>query len=177
VKASRVSKILLFICILFLSGYAQKRPALYPNAYLKQLGNERAQADIDRCMHLAAEYGTKSDSGKKVAKGAPLQVPQLAEQPALLWMQYSAILDVVLQQALQERLRGEFLILGNQILYSADLLKDACVKKGMSQSDGSSAQSADRLTISPYLKPRKGLSRVSIPTLFPKRILIVHIQS
>jgi hypothetical protein len=65
----KASKILLFVCILFLSGCAQKRPFLYPNAYLKQVGNERAQADIDRCMRLAAEYGTKSDSGEKVAKG------------------------------------------------------------------------------------------------------------
>jgi len=68
VKASRASKILLFICILFLSACAQKRPVLYPNAYLKQGGNEKVQSDIDECMRLAAEYGTKSESGEKVAK-------------------------------------------------------------------------------------------------------------
>jgi len=68
VKPSKASKILLFICILFLSACAHKRPVLYPNVYLKQVGNEKAQADIDQCMRLATEYGTKSDSGEKVAK-------------------------------------------------------------------------------------------------------------
>ena len=67
-KASRASKILLFICILFLLGCAQRRPVLYPNPYLKQVGKETAQSDIDECMRLAAEYGTKSDSGEKLAK-------------------------------------------------------------------------------------------------------------
>ncbi len=66
-KASKTSKIILFICILFLSACAQRHPVLYPNPYLKQVGNERAQSDIDECMRLAAEYGTKSDSGEKVA--------------------------------------------------------------------------------------------------------------
>jgi len=67
-KPSKTSKIILFICILFLSACAQRRPVLYPNPYLKQVRNERAQSDIDECMRLAAEYGTKSDSGEKVAK-------------------------------------------------------------------------------------------------------------
>jgi len=53
---------------MFFLGCAQQRPVLYPNYHLKQVGNDVAQADIDDCMHLAAEHGEKSSSGEKVAR-------------------------------------------------------------------------------------------------------------
>lgn len=45
-----------------------ERPVLYPNAHLKQVGNDQAQAEVDECIRLATEYGADSSSGGKVAK-------------------------------------------------------------------------------------------------------------
>jgi hypothetical protein len=47
---------------------AQQRPVLYPNVHLKRVGNQSAQADIDACMQLAADYGAKENRGAKIAK-------------------------------------------------------------------------------------------------------------
>ena len=67
-KAQNIFKIIMIICIITLAGCASKRPVLYPNDKLKQVGNEQAQADIDECMRLATEYGAKEDAGGKIAK-------------------------------------------------------------------------------------------------------------
>jgi|APIni6443716594_1056825.scaffolds.fasta_scaffold138490_1 hypothetical protein len=64
-------RILLFIgslgLISFL-GCAQQRPVLYPNPYMKTVGQERAQADINECVRLATEHGAQGDAGEQVAK-------------------------------------------------------------------------------------------------------------
>jgi hypothetical protein len=50
------------------SGCADKRPVLYPNAHLKQVGNETAQRDIDACIRYAEEGGAEGDPGAEIAK-------------------------------------------------------------------------------------------------------------
>ena len=54
-------------CLLLLVACAQKRPVLYPNYHLQEVGNETAQTEIDECIRLAKEYGTSSSSSGKVA--------------------------------------------------------------------------------------------------------------
>ncbi len=61
-------RVFAFICLLLLAACSQKRPVLYPNYHLQEVGDETAQAEIDECMQLAKEYGASSDSSGKVAK-------------------------------------------------------------------------------------------------------------
>lgn len=49
-------------------GCAEKRPVLYPNAHLKQVGNETAQRDIDACIRYAKDGGAEEDKGAEIAK-------------------------------------------------------------------------------------------------------------
>ncbi len=49
-------------------GCADKRPVLYPNAHLKQIGNETAQRDIDECIRLAGESGAEGNKSAQIAK-------------------------------------------------------------------------------------------------------------
>jgi len=58
----------IFSLAFLLPGCGSKRPILYPNEYLKKVGNQQAQADIDECIRLATEYGAKEDAGKKIAQ-------------------------------------------------------------------------------------------------------------
>ena len=53
--------------LLFLAGCGARKPALYPNDYLKQVGEERAKQDIQECDRQAAEY-VKSQPGLDTAK-------------------------------------------------------------------------------------------------------------
>ncbi|MCX5815462.1 MAG: glycine zipper family protein [Proteobacteria bacterium] len=57
----------IFIFALLLFGCATKGPALYPNAYLKSVGEEKAFSDIDECKSSADTYITSS-AGKEAAK-------------------------------------------------------------------------------------------------------------
>jgi hypothetical protein len=57
------------ICLLLLVACSQKRPVLYPNYHLQQVGDDTAQTEIDECIRLAKEYGASSSSSGKVAKG------------------------------------------------------------------------------------------------------------
>jgi hypothetical protein len=61
-------KVLTLSCLLLFVACSQKRPVLYPNYHLQQVGDETAQTEIDDCMRSAKEYGTSSSSGGKVAK-------------------------------------------------------------------------------------------------------------
>lgn len=47
---------------------AEKRPVVYPNAHLKQVGNETAQRDIDECIRYARESGAEGNKGAEIAK-------------------------------------------------------------------------------------------------------------
>lgn len=67
-RNKNISKLSAVICVLIFWGCAQQRPVLYPNNHLKQVGNEKGQADIDECMRLAAEYGAKEDAGQRIGR-------------------------------------------------------------------------------------------------------------
>jgi len=60
--------LILTVMVLAVGSCAQQRPVLYPNAHLKYVGKEAAAADTDECIQLAIDYGTKEDSGTRVAK-------------------------------------------------------------------------------------------------------------
>jgi hypothetical protein len=49
-------------------GCAEKRPVLYPNDRLQQVGHEAAQRDIDECLRSAKQGGADSDKGAEIAK-------------------------------------------------------------------------------------------------------------
>ena len=59
---------LLFIITLMLSACAAKRPVLYPNNYLKEIGQSKANQEIDDCIRLATEYQAGGDRAKEIAK-------------------------------------------------------------------------------------------------------------
>ena len=59
--------VLLIITAILMSACAKKRPVLYPNATYQAMGTAAAEADIDYCIQLAADYGHATDSGKNVA--------------------------------------------------------------------------------------------------------------
>ena len=61
-------KVFTLICLLLLVACSQKRPVLYPNYHLQQVGDETAQTEIDDCISFAEEYGASSSSSGKVAK-------------------------------------------------------------------------------------------------------------
>jgi len=62
-----MKRFLILITILLLTGCASQGPVLYPNAYLKMVGEEKAQRDIEECERKADEY-VKSDAGLEAAK-------------------------------------------------------------------------------------------------------------
>ncbi len=68
-----MKKIALPVLVLFaltLSGCAaSQRPVLYPNNYLKTVGNAQADRDINECMQTAETY-VKKNQDSKVAEGA-----------------------------------------------------------------------------------------------------------
>jgi outer membrane lipoprotein SlyB len=54
------------LVVLFLAGCGAHRPVLYPNEYLKRVGDVQAQKDTDECCRQAAAY-IKANPGAKVA--------------------------------------------------------------------------------------------------------------
>jgi len=67
-RSPKTLKVFVLSSLLLLVACAQKRPVLYPNYHLQEVGNEMAQTEIDECMRLAKEYGTSSSSSGKVAE-------------------------------------------------------------------------------------------------------------
>jgi outer membrane lipoprotein SlyB len=65
---ANISRLIFILFILSFCGCAQQRPVLYPNSYLTYVGHEKAQADIDACMHLAKTYGAGENKGEKIAR-------------------------------------------------------------------------------------------------------------
>lgn len=59
---------LLFIITICLSACAAKRPVLYPNAYLKEIGQAKANQEIDACIRIANEYQAGGDKSSEIAK-------------------------------------------------------------------------------------------------------------
>ena len=64
----RAVKVFASICLLLLVACSQKRPVLYPNCHLQQVGDETAQAEIDDCIRFAKEHGASSSSSGEAAK-------------------------------------------------------------------------------------------------------------
>ena len=61
--------LVLLVCLLSFAACAEKRPVLYPNSHLNQVGSQTAQADIDACIRLAQESNLAENKGGEVAKG------------------------------------------------------------------------------------------------------------
>ena len=68
VKIDNKKCFILAVIVVMTLACAQQRPVLYPNAYLKYVGKETAESDINECIQLAVDYGAKEDSGARVAK-------------------------------------------------------------------------------------------------------------
>jgi len=79
----------LVLAAMVLWGCADKRPVLYPNAHLKQVGEEAARRDVDDCMRYAQESGAEGSKGtgnrqETPPAGLPWAGPS-APQRALCW--------------------------------------------------------------------------------------------
>ena len=59
---------LLLAVILLVTACGSKRPVLYPNEYLKQMGPSAAERDIDACIQMANDYKASGDRTKEIAK-------------------------------------------------------------------------------------------------------------
>lgn len=68
VRWPEIFKVSALSCLLLLVACSQKRPVLYPNYHLQQVGDKTAQTEIDECIRSAKEYGTSSSSSGKVTK-------------------------------------------------------------------------------------------------------------
>jgi hypothetical protein len=53
---------------LAIAACADKRPVLYPNAHLQQVGSEVSQRDIEACIQYAKDSGAAGDKGTEIAK-------------------------------------------------------------------------------------------------------------
>ncbi len=53
---------------LIMTACAAKRPVLYPNDYLKEVGQSQAERDIDACIQMAKDYKAEGDKATEVAK-------------------------------------------------------------------------------------------------------------
>jgi predicted small lipoprotein YifL len=58
----------LLLITLLVAACGPKRPVLYPNDYLKQVGPEKAEQDIDDCIKMANDDKAGTDKTKKIAK-------------------------------------------------------------------------------------------------------------
>lgn len=58
----------LFLFTLMVTACGPKRPVLYPNDYLKEVGPAQANQDIDDCLRSATEYKAGGDKTKEIAK-------------------------------------------------------------------------------------------------------------
>jgi outer membrane lipoprotein SlyB len=64
-----MAKTIIFLMIFILAGCAVRQsPVLYPNDYLKNVGEDRAQSDIEDCSRMADAY-IKANPGAKVVGG------------------------------------------------------------------------------------------------------------
>jgi hypothetical protein len=63
-----ITFVILLITLIFFAACAAKRPVLYPNTMLKDVGIAAAEADIDDCIDLARKYGADSDKNSEIAK-------------------------------------------------------------------------------------------------------------
>lgn len=73
---SKMPVVLLACFLVTACSSTAKRPVLYPNAHLNQVGGHIAQQDIDACMQLALTSGVNEtrdgEVGRKAASGAAI---------------------------------------------------------------------------------------------------------
>ena len=62
---------LIGLLFLFAVGCGAKRPVLYPNDHLKNVGQEQARRDLEDCDRQAAEY-VKSEAAADTAKSTAI---------------------------------------------------------------------------------------------------------
>ncbi|MFZ2949114.1 MAG: hypothetical protein WA003_06485 [Desulfuromonadaceae bacterium] len=62
------SHCLLFTFALMLAACGSQRPILYPNSQLKEVGQSKANQEIDDCIRLATEYQAGGDKTREIAK-------------------------------------------------------------------------------------------------------------
>jgi hypothetical protein len=58
------------LCLLLVSACAAKRPVLYPNNQLKEIGQNKANQEIDGCISMANEYQAGGSRSAEIAKDA-----------------------------------------------------------------------------------------------------------
>ena len=63
--------LLLILLSVFLQGCA-KRPVLYPNDHLTNVGRQQAEMDIRQCMEIAEENGVDPNQNEKIAKSTAM---------------------------------------------------------------------------------------------------------
>ena len=66
-RTHQFSATLVILSIIVVNGCAAPKPVLYPNAHLKDVGQDQATRDIAECEELAEEYVSKSHAGKEIA--------------------------------------------------------------------------------------------------------------
>ena len=66
---SKRGTVVLAILLASLVGCAARRPVLYPNEHLLQVGSDAAEQDVDECIHLAKEHVSSAEGGGDVARG------------------------------------------------------------------------------------------------------------
>jgi hypothetical protein len=82
-------RLLLILGILAVTAAcSSKRPVFYPNAHFERVGPAQANADADRCMAEAKQYGVKTGGGEKIGgravKGAAVGAATSAVVSAVL---------------------------------------------------------------------------------------------
>lgn len=59
---------LLILAAILLNACGAKRPVLYPNEHLKQIGQAKANQEVDECIKLANDYQAGGSRAKEIAK-------------------------------------------------------------------------------------------------------------
>jgi len=59
---------LLVLLLVAVMGCAARRPVLYPNEHLLQVGEDAAEQDVDECIRLANEHVSSGKGGEGVAR-------------------------------------------------------------------------------------------------------------
>jgi hypothetical protein len=66
-RASLQRLVLAFAVALFAAACAPKRPVLYPNEVVQQVGWSGAERDVDECLKFAESYGLEPDPAARTA--------------------------------------------------------------------------------------------------------------
>lgn len=68
---TKIIPIVIVVCFQ-ITGCASPKPVLYPNDYLKSVGQTQADQDIAECQEIAEEYASASNTGKNIAKSTAM---------------------------------------------------------------------------------------------------------